>query len=135
MRRPALRAGAAAALSCALACRTPHAAGDVPAVLVDPTPAVHAALQRAVSAAIGGAPVTLAPGALTAEPVLVLERVPRRDAAANPLQGRERGRPVRFTLVKSGPDCVLVDEADGRRATLEGTTCAPPPAAVTRPSP
>lgn len=107
------------------ACRTPRDRLEVPAVVVNPTPRSRAALSAAVGAALGGAPVTLAEDALTTAPVLQVEPMVRRDAAGLPLDGRERRRPERFGLVKSGPACVLVHEPDGTRYPLADTDCVP----------
>ena len=85
---------------------------EVPARLDKPTPE----LARAVSAVLGGAPVTLAADALTRDSVLIVEK---------PLTGRDLGRPERFHLVKAGNDCVLVHERTGARTRLRSTTCVP----------
>ncbi len=105
-----------------LACRT--ARPGVPAVILDPTQESRAALAEAVSAAVGGRNVTLAPDAFTRESTLVLERSRVRDPYGLPANGRELRAPERFRLVKEGGACVLVHERTGRRFTLAGTTCA-----------
>jgi hypothetical protein len=114
----------AAALLALGACRT-AGARDLPAVIVNPTAHSRAALSRAVSASLGGAPVTLADDALTAQSDLVVERARARDARGLPANGRELAAPERFRLVKSGGDCVLVRERGGERVTLPATDCAP----------
>jgi hypothetical protein len=116
---------AVAIAAASLACRTVRPRHDVPAVIVDPTARSRAALARAVSAALGGAPVTLADDALTQESTLLVERARLRDPAGLPANGRRPGGPERFRLVKSGPECVLVHERDGSRFALEETACAP----------
>ena len=55
--------------------------------------------------------------ALTSDNVLIIER--------HRLEGRERGRPERFLLVKNGSRCVLVHESTGRRFVLGDTRCRP----------
>ncbi|HEX9051216.1 MAG TPA: hypothetical protein VF841_11855 [Anaeromyxobacter sp.] len=119
----------AAALAALAACRTARPPRDEPAVIVDPTDGSRAALRRAVSGALRGAPVTLADDALTRSSTLVIEPLWPRDAAGRRLGGREQGLPERFHLVRSGGRCVLVRDRDGRRLALEGTSCAPAPAA------
>ncbi|MFL5272430.1 MAG: hypothetical protein ACJ79R_05315 [Anaeromyxobacteraceae bacterium] len=106
-------------------CRTTGTQKDLPAVIVNPTAQSREALSRAVSATLGGAPVTLAADALTARSELVVERSRARDPRGLPANGRELAAPERFRLVKSGGDCVLVRERDGERATLPATACAP----------
>ena len=54
-----------------------------------------------------------------------LERARQSDPSGLPAQGRERGMPERFRLVKSGADCVLIHERTGQRFTLRDTTCSP----------
>jgi hypothetical protein len=123
-----------AALPALAACRTGRhpeavevapAAPDVPAQIVSPTAESRAALRRAVSEALRGAPVTLADDALTRTSSLVIEPAWPRDAGGRLLGGREYGLPERFRLVLSGGRCVLVHEGNGERLTLEATSCSP----------
>lgn len=113
----------AGALSLAF-CATLSGRRDVPAVLTNPTPETRAALARAVSEALHGAPVTLADDALTRDPALVIERARRRTADGVPLTGRETMPPEQFRLVKDGPRCVLVHERTGKRSALAGAACS-----------
>lgn len=106
------------------ACKTAPVRQDLPAVVAEPTPRSVTELARTVSAALDGVPVTLADDALTKESTLVIERAPRRDPSGLPAQGRERGAPERFRLVKNGDECVLIHEGSGRRFTLRDTTCS-----------
>jgi hypothetical protein len=108
-----------------LACASATPAPDVPAVITSPTPESRAELLRAVREALHGAPVTLAPDALTRETTLVVERARARGPDGTPANGRERGRPEQFRLVQSGKRCVLVHEGSGKRIPLSPTTCAP----------
>ena len=85
---------------------------EVPARLDKPAPE----LGQAVSAMLGGAPVTLAPDALTRDSVLIVEK--RRT-------GRDLDKPEHFRLVKKGNECVLVHERTGARTKLASTTCEP----------
>lgn len=107
-----------------IGCRTWRPAPrELPAVIVAPTDASRAALADAVTAALHGAQVTLADDALTRSSTLVVERAPLRDAAGLPVDGRARGTPERFRLVKRGGACVLLHERTGRAAELASTTC------------
>ena len=115
----------ACALVSVVACRTASARPDVAAVVAEPGAESRAELAAAVGAALGGIPVRLSDDALTRESTLVLERARQRDPSGLPAQGRERGVPERFRLVKNGADCVLIHERTGQRFTLRETTCAP----------
>ena len=115
----------ACALVSLVACRTASARPDVAAVVAEPGAESRAELAAAVGAALGGVPVRLSDDALTRESTLVLERARQRDPSGLPAQGRERGVPERFRLVKNGADCVLIHERTGQRFTLRETTCAP----------
>jgi len=115
----------AALLLAAGACRTaPAARPDVPAVITEPSAGSRAELERAVSAALNGASVTLRDDALTREDTLVVERIRHRDPNGLLVEGRDMGRPERVHLVNNGADCVLVHEGTGRRFPLSRTTCA-----------
>jgi hypothetical protein len=116
-------AGAFAAALLAVACRTAGGPGS-PAVITDPTAEGRAVLARAVSAALGGVPVTLADDALTRTSTLIVERARLRDESGLPVAGRELGAPERFRLVRRGDGCFLVHERTGREVRLEGTSCA-----------
>ena len=120
--RPALGACALVSL---VACRTASARPDVAAVVAEPGAESRAELAAAVGAALGGVPVRLSDDALTRESTLIVERARQRDPSGLPAQGRERGVPERFRLVKNGADCVLIHERTGQRFTLRETTCAP----------
>jgi len=115
----------ACALVSLVACRTASARPDVAAVVAEPGAESRAELAAAVGAALGGVPVTLSDDALTRESTLIVERARQRDPSGLPAQGRERGVPERFRLVKNGADCVLIHERTGQRFTLRETTCAP----------
>jgi hypothetical protein len=106
-------------------CRAQLTPADVPAVLTGPTAQSRAELVRVVSAALNGAPVTIADDALTAGDVLIVERARHHNVKDMNLGGRETGRPEHFRLVKSGSRCVLVHQDTGRRWSLESATCLP----------
>lgn len=105
------------------ACNTLSAEEDLPALITNPTPQSRAELQRVVTGALHGAPVTLADDALTRDSLLIIERKQQRDLQDRPLAGREFGRPMQFRLVITGSHCVLVQEPDGKRWELAETTC------------
>jgi hypothetical protein len=106
-------------------CKSVHSAPEVPAVIVQPTAESRAALASTLRQAFHGAPVTLADDALTTTNVLIIERVPVRDENGLPIDGRERGTPERFELVKSGESCVLLQQRTGKRFVLANTQCSP----------
>jgi len=105
------------------ACKAFSAQPDIAAVIVHPTAASRAELSRAVSLALQGAPVTLADDALTRDSLLIIEPRHPRDANGLPLNGRERGKPEQFRLVKSGARCVLIHYSTGKRRVLKSTAC------------
>jgi len=124
MPRMAVAATVASALALA-GCAQRSAQPEVPAVLTHPSATSRAELVRVVSEAMNGAPVTIADDALTADDTLIIDRASGRDARELNLRGRDTGKPEHFRLVKSGPQCVLVHAATGRRWTLTSATCAP----------
>jgi len=106
-------------------CQTMNAASDVPALIAAPDDASRAALRQTVSAIFGGQDVPLADNALTKSSLLLIERDPRGSLDAPPATGRVMEEPIRFRLVKSGDECVLVDLRDESRHLLPDTTCVP----------
>ncbi|MDH3587731.1 MAG: hypothetical protein OEQ30_11630 [Gammaproteobacteria bacterium] len=102
-----------------------NAASDVPALIAAPDDASRAALRQTVSAIFGGQDVPLADNALTKSSLLLIERDPRGSLDAPPATGRVMEEPIRFRLVKSGDECVLVDLRDESRHLLSDTTCVP----------
>ncbi len=118
----------AAALAAGVALITPAAwpaTRELPALVTHPTAASRAELLRVVRRALNGASVQIADDALTGDNVLLIERARHRDSEGRLLDGREKGRPERFRLVKAGSRCVLVHERTGRRWKLAKTTCFP----------
>jgi hypothetical protein len=105
------------------ACAMSNEVSDVPAKIVGPTAESRAELQRAVSKALDGMPVTLADDALTRESILTIERQQARDSSGQRIDAREIERPELFRLVKRGSDCVLVHEQTLTRTTLRSTRC------------
>ena len=107
------------------ACASMSAGRDVPAVLTAPTAESHAELVRVLGRALHDAPLTIADDALTRDSALIVEPVRPRGPDGLPLNGRQRGRPEHFRLVKNGASCVLVHERTGKRFPLAAATCAP----------
>jgi hypothetical protein len=105
------------------ACSAWPARAGTPAVIIHPTAASRAALERAVSAEFHGVPVRLAGDALTRDSLLVVSRAQARDVRGLPLNGRELGRPQHFRLLRRGSQCVLLHLETGRARVLTHTTC------------
>ena len=97
--------------------------GNVPAVIVNPTPESRAELQRAVSEMLSGADVMLADDALTQSSILTIERRHAGSLDNPPLSGRDLGTPERFHLLLTGTGCVLVHESDESTVALTETDC------------
>ena len=122
IRQPAWFATAVLLIS---GCQTMNAAADVPALITAPDDASRAALRETISAIFGGRNVPLADDALTRSSLLLIERNLRGSLEAPPATGRVMEEPIRFRLVKSGDDCVLVDLRDQSRHLLPDTSCTP----------
>lgn len=105
------------------ACRAWPAAPAHPAVIIHATAASRADLERAVSAAFGGAPIRLADDALTRSNLLIIGRAQARDARGIPLNGRELERPGHFRLLRRGSHCVLLHVETGKSSVLMHTRC------------
>lgn len=105
-----------ASFACAACRHLAAAADDVPAVLVEPTPATRAQLEDALASAFNGQSVTLAADTLTRQSLLVIE---------GPRTGRDLGRVTRFRLVRRDSQCVLVRESGDFERVLRGAACRP----------
>jgi hypothetical protein len=105
------------------------ACGSLPAeraaVISSPTTGSHAELTRVVTAALGGAPVTLAADALTREPVLVVGHREPPSLAGRVATGRTLDAAERFRLVLGDGRCELIRDSDGRRFRLHDVECVP----------
>jgi hypothetical protein len=117
----------AAATVAPIGCST-LSAQEQPAVIAAPTPQSRAELERVVSAAFDGQPVTLADDALTRESVLSIERRRPPGEQGRAATGRTLEAPARLNLVLRGTRCFLVRAADGREWELSDTRCVPAPA-------
>lgn len=103
-------------------------AQEQPAVIAAPTAQSRAELERVVSSAFNGQPVTLADDALTRESVLSIERRTPPGPQGRIATGRTLEAPTRFNLVLRGSRCLL-RAADGREWELTEAQCVPAPAA------
>jgi hypothetical protein len=119
----------AAGLMLLSGCASSSVGHDVPALIVNPTPASRAELRVAVQRALHSDPILLSDDALTHGSLLPIERIPRRDMRGRPLNGLEIGRkPEIFRLVRNGGACVLIhDDAEQLRQTLTATQCKAEP--------
>jgi len=105
-------------------CRTIPAQTEAPAVITNPTRESRASLVRAVSSAVHGVPVTIADDALTRTDTLIIEHFSPRGPDGLPIDGRERGLPERFRLVRIGSECVLVHSRTEKHYVLADVTCS-----------
>jgi hypothetical protein len=110
-----------------LGCGTLKGQSLAPARLVSPSSQTRAELGRIVSQALQGIPVRLADDALVHDSDLIVDRIPPRDAAGIPLDGRVLGKPEHFRLVLHGSSCVVIHERTGKSWTLASATCVPAP--------
>jgi hypothetical protein len=110
------------------ACRAWPADAAVAAIVIHPTAASRAALERAVSQSFHGAPIRLADDALTRDSLLVVGRAQARDVRGLPLNGRELEHPQHFRLLRRGSQCVLLHLETGKARVLTHTACRPLPA-------
>jgi hypothetical protein len=67
--------------------------------------------------------VLLAEDALTRTSLLIVERKQPQSIEGSPAQGRNMDLPIQFQLIKSGDDCVLIDQRDQSRSVLADTEC------------
>ncbi len=105
-------------------CRRIPAQTEAPAVITNPTRESRASLVRAVSNAVHGVPVTIADDALTKTDTLIIEHLSPRGPDGSPIDGRERGSPERFRLVRIGSECILVHSRTEKRYVLADVSCS-----------
>jgi hypothetical protein len=110
------------------ACRAWPAQAGAPAIVIHPTAASRADLERAVSQSFHGAPVRLADDALTRDSLLIIGRAQARDVRGLPLNGRELEHPQHFRLILRGTQCVLLHLETGKARVLTHTACRALPA-------
>lgn len=105
------------------ACASTAPANDVPAVITNASTLTHDEIRRVLSAALDGAPVTIAADALTETSVVSIQRTPVRDQKGLLVTGRDPGRPEIFELRKKGRLCTLVHQRTGKHITLAVARC------------
>jgi hypothetical protein len=131
-----MRVAAAALVALALAgwpaWRAAAAPPAVAALIIHADAASRADLARAVSQALGGAPVRLADDALTRHSLLLVGRAQARGVNGVALNGRELGRPQHFRLIERGSRCLLLHLETGKSRALPHTRCRPSPHEHTR---
>lgn len=113
---------AAALLMGASACKNVNPGAEQAAMVINPTTASRAALQQAVNSELH-TEVLLADDALTETSLLIVERQTPRSIEGSPAQGRNMEMPIQFRLIKSGADCILIDQRDQSRTVLADTEC------------
>lgn len=96
-----------------------------PAVLVNPDAMVVTQLHHAVSAALGGRHVTLAPDALTNSDLLIIQPAIHRSLQGRLASGRSTGRPAIFHLRLRDSRCVLVHDGSKYSMALKSARCRP----------
>ncbi|MDQ2076327.1 hypothetical protein [Marinimicrobium sp. ABcell2] len=97
----------------------------VPGLIVEPDADSRAALSEAVSNALDGVDVLLAPNALTESSVLILEQSHYRADENMHRQGRRLDQPEHFQLLFQGGACILVHKDSGQHQMLADTECKP----------
>lgn len=97
------------------------------AILNAPSADTTARLSNAISAALHGTRVALAPDAFTKSSQLTLERNTQNPRHMPGLNGRLMDMPVihRFTLMSRSGGCYLVYEKTGKEYPLNGVSCKP----------
>jgi len=111
---PSLIMGTCAALTLG-ACQTTADTVPVEAQLTKSSPATTAILTQAVSKALGGRNITLAPNILTDSSKLIMD--PKF------VDDRSMERPDHFTLMKEGKTCYLVHEETSAKIPLAQVNC------------
>lgn len=98
---------------------------EVPALLVEPTPAASAEIVAAIAAALGAEPAAVDPDALTRSSLITFERREPEGIPDRALTGRDLGAPERFRLLTDGRTCYLVHETGTARVALLRSRCVP----------
>jgi hypothetical protein len=104
-------------------CATHAQTDDVAAVIINASSQTHDEIRRDISMALNGAPVTIAPDALTKDSFVAIERKPVSDQQGLLVNGRDTGRPEIFDLRKKGRLCTLVQRRTEKRITLALARC------------
>ena len=93
--------------------------------MLDPSGPSRAELRTTVAAMLKVPSVTLADDALTADSLMIIEKVHPRDAAGISLSGRDFDKPEQFRPLKIGATYVLLQVRSTARRVLRQSHCAP----------
>lgn len=104
-------------------CATHASSDDVAAVITNASSQTHDEIRRVISTQLNGAPVTIAPDALTKDSFVVIERQPVHDQRGLLVDGRDTSRPEIFDLRKKGRLCTLVQRRTEKHITLALARC------------
>lgn len=96
---------------------------QTPAVIVEQSAQGRSELARVIAGALHTQEIALADDALTAAPMLIIERSPARDERGVLLNGRELSRPDVFRLFLVRGHCELTHPHSGRHWTLRDVQC------------
>lgn len=109
------------------ACQTTANSKPVEAMLMQSSPETTTMLSEAVSQALGGVKVTLAPNTLMNKSSFTVETKMAQSMDGNRTVGmmndRARPMPDRFTLMMQGKDCFLKHEGSGQMMPLGNMNC------------
>jgi hypothetical protein len=96
---------------------------QTPAVIVEQSARGRNELARVIAGALHTQEIVLADDALTAAPILLIERSPARDERGLPLNGRDLSRPEVFRLFLVRGHCAITHAQSGRRWMLRDVQC------------
>ena len=111
--------------ACLMACQSVAKPTATEAVLIDPDGSSRAELATTVATMLKVPSITLADDALTADSLMIIEKVRPRDSGGISLSGREFDTPEQFRLLKIDNTCVLVQVRTSARRVLRQSQCAP----------
>ena len=109
--------------ACLLAGCQSTANSELPAVIAKPSAEAIAELERTITAALGGTPVSLAAGVFAQSSLLTLEHQSRQSPEGRLATGRTMEKPEQFRLVRVGTRCELLRVKTGERFALRETKC------------
>ncbi|MGB0905941.1 MAG: hypothetical protein ACPGVT_00505 [Maricaulaceae bacterium] len=110
-------------MACLSACATTPMKADMQdAVLITPSAGTHKNLTAAVSQALNGIKVMIAPQELTRHSTLIIDPPGMQDMATG---GRSTARPDHFDLKTAQGKCLLVHRQTGTVFPLKTATCRP----------
>lgn len=114
---PVIRLAAAASAALVMsACQTTATSSQpAEAMLIKSSPATTKMLSKAISKALGGRKITLAPNVLMDSPKLVMD--PKF------VDSRSMQKPDHFILMKEGKSCYLMHQESGQKMPLGRLKC------------